>query len=89
MARERVISAERQNRDNDAVNFALRPTRLDDITGQQQVVEQLRIAIEAARKRSEPLEHILLDGPPGLGYERRDGPPDLGYMPRDGPPDFG
>jgi Holliday junction DNA helicase RuvB len=67
MARERVISAERQSLDNDAVNFALRPTRLDDITGQRQVVEQIRIAVEAARKRAEPLEHILLDGPPGLG----------------------
>lgn len=47
--------------------MSLRPRLLSEITGQRQIVDQLRIAIEAARKRGEPLEHILLDGPPGLG----------------------
>lgn len=46
---------------------ALRPRRLDDCIGQEVVREQLRIALDAARKRREPLDHILLDGPPGLG----------------------
>ncbi len=67
MARERVISADQQLRDDDEVSFSLRPARLAELTGQRSVIDQLQIAIEAARKRNEPLEHILLDGPPGLG----------------------
>ncbi len=46
---------------------ALRPTRLDDFAGQPHVREQLAISIEAARKRGEAMDHVLLCGPPGLG----------------------
>ena len=46
---------------------ALRPQRMDEMIGQRAVHERLSIAIDAARKRGEPLGHILLDGPPGLG----------------------
>ena len=46
---------------------SLRPQRLDECIGQETVRQQLRIALEAARKRGEPLDHVLLDGPPGLG----------------------
>ena len=67
MAKKRIIAAEQQTRDEDRAVFSLRPTRLGDIIGQKQVVDQLHIAIAAARKRGEPLEHVLLDGPPGLG----------------------
>jgi Holliday junction DNA helicase RuvB len=45
----------------------LRPRRLVDYVGQSDVVETLRIAIEAASQRSEPIDHVLLHGPPGLG----------------------
>lgn len=45
----------------------LRPSRLDDVIGQHAVVERLKILLEATRKRREPLGHLLLDGPPGLG----------------------
>lgn len=45
----------------------LRPTRMGDMVGQRDVVERLKIAIDAATKRCEPLGHILFDGPPGLG----------------------
>lgn len=45
----------------------LRPSRLDDVVGQAAVVERIRILLDAARKRNEPLGHLLLDGPPGLG----------------------
>ncbi|MBN2468694.1 MAG: Holliday junction branch migration DNA helicase RuvB [Deltaproteobacteria bacterium] len=45
----------------------LRPQRLRDYIGQRQVVESLNIAIMAAKKRNEPLDHILFQGPPGLG----------------------
>jgi len=45
----------------------LRPSRLEDVVGQADVVERIRILLQAAKKRSEPLGHLLLDGPPGLG----------------------
>jgi len=45
----------------------LRPGRLADFVGQRQVVENLRVALEAARGRGEALDHVLLSGPPGLG----------------------
>jgi Holliday junction DNA helicase RuvB len=46
---------------------SLRPRTLDEYIGQRRTVETLKIAIEAALKRQEPLEHILFNGPPGLG----------------------
>jgi len=46
---------------------ALRPSRLSDFTGQSRLKENLSIAIEAAMQRGEPLDHVLLYGPPGLG----------------------
>ncbi len=54
-----------QDRDNDIVS--LRPESFRDYVGQKDTVETLSIAIEAAKMRQEPLEHILLHGPPGLG----------------------
>ena len=46
---------------------ALRPLRFDDFSGQKKVVDNLRIFVEAAKYRGEPLDHTLLHGPPGLG----------------------
>ncbi|MBV9402884.1 MAG: AAA family ATPase, partial [Candidatus Eremiobacteraeota bacterium] len=46
---------------------SLRPRTFDEYVGQTNVVENLKIAIDAARKRNQPLEHILFYGPPGLG----------------------
>lgn len=46
---------------------ALRPSRLDEFIGQEQVKESLQIAIDAARQRGDPLDHVLFFGPPGLG----------------------
>src|ERR1700682_6294762 len=46
---------------------ALRPNRLSDFAGQAKVKENLAIAIEAAKKRGEAMDHVLLYGPPGLG----------------------
>ena len=51
----------------DAVDEKLRPQRLSEIVGQRAVAERLAIALVAAKKRHEPLPHILFDGPPGLG----------------------
>ncbi|MBU1028738.1 AAA family ATPase, partial [Patescibacteria group bacterium] len=45
----------------------LRPKKLEDFVGQQKIRENLNIFIEAAGKRREPVEHVLLYGPPGLG----------------------
>lgn len=46
---------------------ALRPLSFDDFTGQHKVVENIKVFVMAARQRSEPLDHVLLHGPPGLG----------------------
>jgi Holliday junction DNA helicase RuvB len=51
----------------DQVEEKLRPQRLSEVIGQKRVAERLAIALSAAKKRSEPLPHILFDGPPGLG----------------------
>ena len=67
MARERVISSETQSRDIDAQSLSLRPKTLDEMVGQRALIDQLQIAMTAARQRKEPLEHVILDGPPGLG----------------------
>ena len=49
------------------IEKALRPLSFSDFTGQHKVVENLKIFVEAARQRTEPLDHVLLHGPPGLG----------------------
>ena len=67
MARERIISAQPQGEDENRFNFALRPQRFDDYIGQDSLIRKLRIAVSAAKGRGEPVEHILLHGPPGLG----------------------
>ena len=46
---------------------SLRPRRLDDFVGQERIKEQLDIALEAAKRRGDALDHVLLVGPPGLG----------------------
>ncbi|HVS46399.1 MAG TPA: Holliday junction branch migration DNA helicase RuvB [Verrucomicrobiae bacterium] len=53
--------------EDEVYGASLRPRSFDEYVGQQRVVENLRIAIDAARKRGEPLEHVLFYGPPGLG----------------------
>ena len=51
----------------DEGEVSLRPRRLDDYTGQEKAKGNLKVYIEAARRRNEPLDHVLLYGPPGLG----------------------
>jgi Holliday junction DNA helicase RuvB len=67
MAIGRTISGQSLNEAEESFNISLRPNRLDECVGQYNVREKLAIAIEAAKQRSEPLEHILFYGPPGLG----------------------
>ncbi len=54
-------------RKGDAIEAALRPPSFDDFTGQRKTVERLSVMVGAAKARSEPLSHVLLSGPPGLG----------------------
>lgn len=61
------IHAERQDNSEKEFEKALRPLCFDDFAGQQKVVDNLRIFVEAAKYRGEPLDHTLLHGPPGLG----------------------
>src|SRR5579863_5910498 len=49
------------------IAVTLRPTGFDRYVGQKAVVENLKISIEAAKRRAEPLDHVLVHGPPGLG----------------------
>src|SRR3989338_2493039 len=49
------------------LDLSLRPSRISEFVGQENLKENLNIALQAAKKRKEPLEHILLSGPPGLG----------------------
>lgn len=63
---DRIISSTAAP-DDEAVDRAIRPRRLNDYIGQQAVREQLEIFIEAARGRQESLDHVLVFGPPGLG----------------------
>jgi Holliday junction DNA helicase RuvB len=69
MARERLVSAEAgvDDEEQGASGPALRPRRLDEYVGQTDLVERVRIAVQAARSRGEPVDHVLLHGPPGLG----------------------
>ncbi|HKX06508.1 MAG TPA: Holliday junction branch migration DNA helicase RuvB, partial [Methylomirabilota bacterium] len=53
--------------DETQVERQLRPQRLEEYVGQRAAVESLRVSVEAARQRGEPLDHVLLSGPPGLG----------------------
>lgn len=62
-----ALSPESLPVDREPEMLSLRPESLEEYIGQKEVVETLRIAIEAARLRSEPLDHILFHGPPGLG----------------------
>lgn len=62
-----ILAGERLPADTHPEILSLRPERLAEYIGQDTVVETLKIAIEAALKRNEPLDHILFHGPPGLG----------------------
>src|SRR5438270_889165 len=67
MPRERIVSGENQGEDEQRFNYALRPQKFDQYVGQETLIRKLGIAVRAAQKRSEPVEHTLLHGPPGLG----------------------
>ena len=67
LSEARIISPAAVSVQEEALERALRPKLLDEYVGQEKIREQLEIFIEAAKKRKEPLDHVLLFGPPGLG----------------------
>lgn len=64
---ERMVTGELQDEDDSTVELSLRPTTLGQYIGQDKVKGNLHIFIQAAKMRVEPLDHVLLYGPPGLG----------------------
>ena len=67
MEEERIISPDLENSFEERLENSLRPQTLDEYIGQDKVKENMKIYIEAAKKRGEPLDHCLFYGPPGLG----------------------
>ena len=63
----RIVAPEVIKEDTEEIDVSLRPKTLNEYIGQEKVKENLSIYIAAARKRGEPLDHVLLYGPPGLG----------------------
>jgi Holliday junction DNA helicase RuvB len=61
-----VIEA-RESEEDIVLNLSLRPKRLAEFVGHQDIAANLKVSIQAAKQRKEPLEHLLLSGPPGLG----------------------
>jgi Holliday junction DNA helicase RuvB len=64
--REKLIQSQETDEDQ-ILNISLRPSNLEEFIGQKEVVDNLKVSIQAAKKRQEPMEHTLLSGPPGLG----------------------
>jgi len=67
MARERVIDAGTHDFEEERYDRTLRPRTLDECLGQEKLLAKIRLALTAAKQRGEPVEHVLLHGPPGLG----------------------
>lgn len=69
MAVERIVDTSTHSDDTDeqAIEVTLRPQRFSDYIGQERLKKNLKLAIAAAKKRDEPIDHVLLYGPPGLG----------------------
>jgi holliday junction DNA helicase RuvB len=67
MAKDRIIAGGAQRHDDQPAAASLRPRKLNEYIGQRDLVERLSIALQAVKHRKEPMEHVLLHGPPGLG----------------------
>ena len=67
MSDERIVDSEKQGMERAEIDATMRPQSLDDFVGQKQVRANLKVFIEAAKRREEALDHVLFVGPPGLG----------------------
>jgi Holliday junction DNA helicase RuvB len=62
-----VIQETKETEEDVVLNMSLRPKKLAEFVGHKEIIDNLKISIQAAKQRKEPLEHVLLSGPPGLG----------------------
>lgn len=62
-----AVTEIKETEEDVVLNISLRPKKLPEFIGHREIVENLKVSIQAARQRKEPLEHVLLSGPPGLG----------------------
>ncbi len=67
MEERRKLVFNQESEEDKIVSLSLRPSRLAEFIGQKDLVENLKVALTAAKQRNEPLEHMLFSGPPGLG----------------------
>ena len=67
MEETRRLIFNQETEEDQIVSLSLRPTSLKDFIGQKSLMENLQVSLQAAKKRKEPIEHILFSGPPGLG----------------------
>ena len=63
----RLIDNQQETEEDVVLNISLRPKKLGEFIGQKEIVDNLKVCLTAAKERKEPLEHVLLSGPPGLG----------------------
>jgi Holliday junction DNA helicase RuvB len=61
------IAGVKESEEDVVLNISLRPSKFSEFVGHNEIVDNLKISIQAAKQRNEPLEHVLLSGPPGLG----------------------
>lgn len=61
------IIASKESEDDIVLNISLRPNAFSEFVGHKDIIDNLKVSIQAAKEREEPLEHVLLSGPPGLG----------------------
>ena len=66
---ERIVEVESVSFEEDNAEVSLRPSNWDDYIGQEKIKKNLKVFIEASKKRKEALDHILFYGPPGLGKQ--------------------
>lgn len=67
MEERKKLTLNQETEEDKIISLSLRPMKLDEFVGQRDLVESLGVSIQAAKKRGEPLEHMLFSGPPGLG----------------------
>jgi len=64
--RKKIVGGQETEEDV-ILNISLRPSKLEEFIGQKEIIDNLKVSLAAAKQRKEPLEHVLLSGPPGLG----------------------
>ena len=66
LSKKRIVF-DQETEEDQIYSLSLRPQNLKEFIGQKALIENLKVSLKAAKQRNEPVEHILLSGPPGLG----------------------